>query len=141
MTDISLRAGAVVRPGRGTVILALYLALGAATTAGILLGRTDAADVGAFEPKLLLLLRFMAGLKFAGLVAAALLVHWRLTRPASPRLALAYVAAIATMALAPGLIWSLSHVGLAAASFHAGLLGFLVVAWKDEDVMPRRVAR
>ena len=141
MTDLSFQASSAVRFRFGGPAIWVCAALVAATAAGLLLGQAGATDSGAFEPRLLLLLRFMAALKFAGVVAAALLVHWRLTRPASPRLALAYVATVAAMALAPGLIWSLSHVGLAAALFHAGLLGFLVLAWKDKDVLPRRIAR
>ena len=140
MTDLSFHAAPATSRSVSPRV-ALHAGLLAASTTGVLLGQSGAGDTSGFEPNLLLLLRFMAALKFAGVVAAALLVHWRLTRPTPRRLALGYVAAIATMAVAPGLIWSLSHVAVAAVLFHAGLLGFMALAWKDTDALPDRTAR
>ena len=141
MTDLSFRGTTLARPRAVSPVVALYTAMTATGAVGILLGQADAAGGGAFEPMLLLLLRFMAATKFAGVIGAALLVHWRLRRATPRRLAVGYVVAVAIMAVAPGLIWSLSHVGLAAALFHIGLLAFLLLAWKDQDVLPRRVVR
>ena len=48
------------------------------------------------EPELALLIRFMAVIKAAMALGAVALVAWRLTLPATPRLALAGIAALIT---------------------------------------------
>ena len=143
MTDVShpaLRAS--VARGRPAWALSPYLPyvlVFAAGGAGLLLGRAMGGDADLFEFKLLLLLRFMAAMKFAGVLAAAGVTHWRLTQPIAPRLALAYMAALVPMAAAPGLIWSLGGIALGALMFHAGLIGFLVLAWEDDGArLPAR---
>lgn len=118
-----------------------YLCVFAAGTAGVLLGRAMGGEADAFESKLLLLLRFMAVMKFVGVLAAAGAVHWRLTAPVAPRLAMAYLVALLPMALAPGLIWSLGGIALGALLFHVGFLAFLVLAWKDGGARPRHRLR
>ena len=141
MTDMSLlrrSTGLRVRPSWP---VALCASSGAALLAGVTIGHAPAADLGITEDKLLLLLRFMAVMKLATAVAALLLARWRLTRPIAPALALGYCAAVTLMALAPGLIWSLAHIALAAGVFHAGLLAFLVMAWRDDDALPSRWSR
>ncbi len=110
-----------------------------AALAGLVLGRWSAAAGAAWDPQLVALLRFMAAIKFAGVIAASALVLWRARTPFPNRAAFASVAALASMALAPGLIGSLAHIALAAALFHAGLLTLLVLAWRD-DRMPARAA-
>lgn len=141
MTDLPFLRS-VAAPARARLPIAapllLYAAVGTAAVGGLLVGRAVSGDIGGYEDKLVLLLRFMAAMKTAGVVAAALLVHWRLSRPIAPRLALGYGAALVLMAAAPGLIWSLAHVGLAAGLFHAGLLAFLVLAWRDDGALPPR---
>ena len=94
-----------------------------------------ASDVGAFEPRLALLLRFMAALKAAAVLGAIGLTSWRLHRPVTPGTQFGYLAALAAMAAAPGLIWSLTHVAAGAVLFHAGLFGFLICALRD-DALP-----
>ena len=105
-----------------------FIVTGAAV-AGLVLGRWSAA--APWDPPLAALLRFMAAIKFAGVIAASALVLWRVRTPLSSRATFASVAALASMALAPGLIWSLAHIVLAAALFHAGLLTLFVLAWRD----------
>lgn len=109
-----------------------YVCVFAAAGAGLLAGRALGGDADAFEPKLLLLLRFMAAMKFCGVLLAAGATQWRLTHPIEGRLAAGYVATLVVMAAAPGLIWSLGGIALGALLFHAGLLAFLVLAWKDD---------
>jgi hypothetical protein len=93
------------------------------------------------EPALALLLRFMALIKLATAVALAALAYWRLGRPASRTAALGFCAASMLMALAPGFIWSLGHIGLGAGLFHAGLALFLILCWRDHELMRRTVRR
>ena len=91
------------------------------------------------EWQLVFLLRFMALVKGAMVLGALGLTQWRLRRAASDRLALGYAAALAAMAMAPGLIWSLAEIAPGAACFHAGLLLFLLLAWRDDAiVLPTR---
>lgn len=142
MTDIShgsVHIAVSTQPTRKVWPLSPWVVVFVAGGAGLLAGRAMGGDAEAFEPSLLLLLRFMAAMKFAGVLAAAGLVHWRLTQLIVPRFAITYLAALGIMALAPGLIFALRGIALGAALFHIGLLAFLVLAWKDDGVrLPRR---
>ena len=136
MSDLTLpgsRAGAAAARRLPWPAL-LYAAVGTAGVAGLLAGRLASADSGGMEWQLVLLLRFMALVKGAMVLGALGLTQWRLRRPVSSRLAAGYGLALAAMALAPGLIWSLAAIAPGAAAFHAGLLLFLVIAWRDEAV-------
>ena len=143
MSDLSVsRAPAVgARLPRAAL---LYAAVGAAGLAGVLIGRLLAAGTGDMEWQLVLLLRFMAAMKFVGVLAAAGVTHWRfgLARPdaaIAPRLASAYLFALGLMATAPGLIFTLGGIALGALLFHIGLLAFLLLAWKDDGArLPSR---
>lgn len=101
-----------------------------ALMAGILAGAA-LAPVHTTDPELATLFRFMALIK-AGLAAGAgALAAWRFGSEISPRLAMGYTAAVALMALSPGLIWFASGLVLASALFHAGLLLGLAMAAGD----------
>ena len=145
MTDLAHAAAAERRPSsRSLFATAVVLAVGGATVAGLVLGRWTGDPTLRWDPQLVVLLRFMAAVKFAGVLAASALSLWRARTPVSAGVAVAAVAALASMALAPGLIWFTAHVATAAALFHAGLLTFLVMAWRDDRVnlrRPRPVAR
>ena len=139
MSDLSVvHAPSALRVPRAAL---LYAAVGGAGLAGLLVGRALESGSGDMEWQLVLLLRFMAVVKGAMVVGALALVQWRLRRPASARLALGYAAALTTMALAPGLIWSLAAIAPGAACFDAGLLLYLVLAWRDDAVaLPKRLS-
>jgi len=77
------------------------------------------------------LLRSFALLKAAIILAALLAVSWRLTWSVSQRLFVGYLAAIAAMAAAAGLVWQLTWLGPVSMLFHGGLLLFLLTAWRD----------
>ena len=77
------------------------------------------------DAELAMLLRFMAAVKAMIALAVLGVTTWRLGHPAPPAVALLYLAAVALMAAAPGVIWQLAHVGVGAGLFHAGLLLFL----------------
>ena len=93
------------------------------------------------EPGLVLLLRFMAALKGAAALGAAALLLWRMRRPLPAPASLLYGAGLASMASAPGLIWSLGPVAAGAACFHAGLILFAVAALRDGDALPAKLRR
>ena len=137
MTDLSYRTPTKAA-GRVAAPPLLYAVVGLAALLGVLIGQAAGGAIDTVEGPLRLLIRFMAAMKLAGVVGAAALIHWRLRQPIPRRMATAYVVSLAPMAVAPGLIWSLAHVGLAALLFHAGLLMFLYLAWKDDGVLARR---
>ena len=117
----------------------LYAAVGAAGLAGFAAGRLAGAETGGMEWQLVFLLRFMAIVKGGMILGALALAQWRLRRPISAPLAAAYALALAAMALAPGLIWSLAEIVPGAAAFHAGLFAYLLLAWRDDAVqLPAR---
>lgn len=101
-----------------------------AATTGAIAGHLSAPDATA-DADLTLLLRFMALMKAALVLAAAGLVAWRFGSELPSRLAAGYIAAVGLMALSPGLIWSQSSLALASAFFHSGLLFGLVLAARD----------
>ena len=110
---------------------ALIAAAILAAFAGLAIGHHPAYHAASFDVDLARLLRFMALIKAALAVLAGGLVWWRLRLAASPRLATAYIGALALMAAGPGLIWSMTHMIAGAILFHAGLLAFLALGWTD----------
>jgi hypothetical protein len=79
----------------------------------------------------------MAALKVVLAAPVVAAVLWRLGAPVSPWRLLAYGLAGAAMAAGPGLIWSLAQVGLGALLLHGGLLGALILLWRDGAVRDR----
>lgn len=135
MTDLALPTSSAARARRRPSRTALVGGtLASAFVAGAVLGRAHAADPAAYENSLVLLLRFMAACKAAGVIGAAALVVWRLGRPLGSAAFAGYVVALGLMATAPGLIWSLGLIAPGALLFHAGLLTFLVLAARDDGV-------
>ena len=135
MTDLAALPSSAAQVGRrlgrsailaGTLVVAAF--------AGVALGGAHAADASGFEGTLVLLLRFMAICKAAGVLGAASLVVWRLGRPLGSAAFAGYVVALALMAAAPGMIWGLGLIAPGALVFHAGLLTFLVLAARDDGV-------
>ncbi len=118
-------------PPRMGVLLAAVLLL--AASAGVL--ATSAPDaaraVARGGAELTQLLRMMALLKLALVAGAAALVRWRLRFPVRPALAGGYLAGMAAMAAAPGLIWSMAHVVAGAVLMHGGLALLAVLFWRD----------
>lgn len=89
------------------------------------------------EPELAVLLRGMAAIKGLLAVLAASLVCWRFGLPISVRAAGAYATCAGLMFVACALIWQLAFIPLAAALFHAGGIGALLVAWREGRQLPR----
>jgi hypothetical protein len=128
--DIGLRRGWMV--GRGVLLGAVLagIALAALATSG----GEAAQAVRAAGPELTRLLRAMAGLKLV--LAAGVLAgfYWRLGTPAGLWRLAGYAAAAAAMAAGPVLIWDMAHVGLGALLLHGGLLGGVLLLWRDPAV-------
>ena len=111
---------------RAVLAVALLAATGAGAAIGAATGTGTGSDAAFTE-----LIRFMAIVKAAIVLAAAALVSWRLTSPASPRLAAGYIVCVSLMAPSPGLIWNMSSLLVASALFHSGLLFGLYLAATD----------
>ena len=125
---MSITVGAQAAPGLRVNGGRLALA-GAVAVAGVL-GFLGGGDGGAGS-ELLLLMRFMAGVKAAMALGAVALVWWRMGAPVGRGTAAAYVVAAAVMAAGPGLIWDMQHVALGAIAVHGGLSALLVAGWMD----------
>lgn len=142
MTDFAALPASAARVPRRPSRAAIVAGAGVvAFLAGAALGRAHAADASGFESTLVLLLRFMAACKAAGVVGAAALLAWRLRQPLGTVAFVGYVTALALMAAAPGMIWSLGLIAPGALVFHAGLLTFLVLAARDDGVTVLRRGR
>lgn len=109
----------------------LYAGVVTGGVTGLVVGRMAGGDTEGMERQLVFLPRFMAAVKGLMVLCVLGLTQWRLRQPAGEALTLAYGLSLALMAAAPGLIWSLAHIALGAACFHAGLVLFLVLAWRD----------
>ena len=120
--------GARVAPG---VRVGGRVALVAAVAGAGALGFVGVGGDGGAGSDLVVLMRFMAGVKAAMALGAVALVWWRMGAPVGWGTAAAYVAASALMAAGPGLIWDMRHVGLGAMAVHGGLSALLVVGWLD----------
>ncbi len=83
------------------------------------------------DPELTRLLRAMALLKGALVLAALGLLHWRLGWQVSPAPAALYLAAVAGMAVASVWIWQPTSIAAAALVFHLGMLAGMAGAWLD----------
>ena len=118
------------RVGAGAGVNAGRLALvGAAGVAGVL-GFMGGGDGGAGSD-LVLLMRFMAGLKAAMALGVVALVAWRMGAPVGRGTGVAYVLAAAAMAAGPGLIWNMQDVAYGAMAVHGGLSAIMLIAWRD----------
>ncbi len=85
------------------------------------------------------LMRAMVAIKAAMAAAALAGVLWRLAAPIKATWLAAYGAAAAAMAAGPGLIWNMAQVPPGALLLHAGLIGMIVLLWRDPSV-GRRMA-
>jgi hypothetical protein len=111
-----------------TALLAGFFATGGpATTAAV-------AHDGAALTRLM---RFMAVLKAALAVGAAVAVLWRLGAAITLPWFAAYALAAAGMAAGPGLIWGMVHVGTGALLLHGGLFASILLLWRDPVVGER----
>jgi phage shock protein PspC (stress-responsive transcriptional regulator) len=83
------------------------------------------------DPDLARLLRGMALIKGGMVVGAIAAVWWRLSWPASPRVAIGYVAGCAALAGSTALIWQLTAIVLAALLFHSAAIAMALVGWRE----------
>jgi cytochrome b subunit of formate dehydrogenase len=92
----------------------------------------EAAAIHRAGPELVRLLRGMALIKALMTSGAFAAVYWRLQFPAAPLRIGAYIAACAAMAAGPFLVWDMVHIVAGAALLHAGLIGAVLLGWRDE---------
>lgn len=109
------------------------LAAIAAGYAALLLTAPDATASAQrqIDSELVMLLRFMAGVKALLALCALAAAVWRLGYPASPLLTAAYVLAPALMCTAPVVIWRMTNVATGAELFHGGLALLLLTLFAD----------
>jgi phytoene dehydrogenase-like protein len=115
---------------RAALAGAVLLALAAAHLAG---NDAASAHAAAADPELAWLLRSMALTKAAMAAAAVWLADRLLRLPLGTALAAGLIAAAATMAAAPVLMWHVAHVGTGALLFHGGMLLLLVLGWRPTE--------
>jgi hypothetical protein len=146
MSDVSVGPASYVAapPLRWSMprpVVALVAALIAVTAA--ILASPDAATAARAQSdaELVLLLRFMAGVKALLALAALGAVVWRLGYPASPVTSAAYVLAPALMLAAPLLIWQIAPTALGAGLFHGGLALLLLALFADRGQASELVRR
>ena len=126
------------RLSKGLVLAAAL----AAAVAGLQVtdGATAARAAALAGEGLTRLLRAMAAIKAVMATGALAGVLWRLESPVGPGRLATYALTCAAMAAGPGLIWSMANLGLGAALLHIGLIGALVVLWRDPETTRRLAA-
>lgn len=112
------------------LILVVAIAAGALGTPP----HASALAVAKAGPDLTRLLRAMAAIKLLIAVPVTAAIFWRLGNAVSLPWFLAYGLAAASMAAAPGMIWSMVHIALGAALLHGGLLATALLLWRDPEV-------
>ena len=83
------------------------------------------------DPALGRLLRGMALIKALIALVAVGALFWRFGRPVPRLRAVVYLCAAWFMVGAATLVWQLSHIAIAAISFHAGELTLLGLVWRE----------
>ncbi len=83
------------------------------------------------DPDLALVLRGMALIKAALVVAAMIVVLWRYAWPLPARLSTAYLLGVTMMTFSSMTIWQLSHLVGASVLFHLGIFLLLGSAYLD----------
>ena len=124
-------------PGLARTLFVLII--GGAIAVGFLATSTEATLLAVSHDgaSLTRLLRAMAAIKALLAIGAAAATLWRFGAAVSlPRFA-AYAVAGAAMAAGPGLIWGMAHVGLGALLLHGGLLGLILLLWRDPGMAAR----
>ncbi len=117
-------------PVRRTVLRG-GLVLGSIAAALVANSVSNPGALTGVEHPLVVLLRGMAVLKGAAALAAMGLAAWRFGRPVSSEAALGYGVGVWSLVAASVLIWNLSAILVAAAIFHVGLFGLLLLAWRE----------
>jgi hypothetical protein len=114
----------------------LLLIVAAAFVAGFLVTDSTASAhaVGMAGADLTRLLRAMAALKLLFVGGAVGAVIWRAGAPVTAARAALYAASCGAMAMGPGLIWGMAHVGAGALLLHGGLLCTALLLWRDPAV-------
>ena len=116
--------------------------LRAALLAGVAFAVLLAAGVGdpaprlAADAELAQVMRGISLIKGAFAAVAVILVFWRVGQPGQARRLAAMLPGCWAMAGAAGLVWQLSHFGLASLAFHAGWLSIALAAWREGRAAP-----
>ncbi|MEL7029737.1 MAG: hypothetical protein AAGL49_11120 [Pseudomonadota bacterium] len=113
---------------------AIMASAAAGLAAGGLMGGEGSVRMEADLARLLQAMAAIKALLLAPLLAAIL---WRLGSPSRLRWIGAYglLAGLSTAGVA--MVWTLAHVGLGAALLHGGLLGGVLLLWRDPGVKAR----
>ncbi|MBI5130921.1 MAG: hypothetical protein HZA66_15885 [Rhodopseudomonas palustris] len=119
--------GSATRRAIGLLVAAAFVSVASLATS------PEASSLAAAQSdaELVMLLRFMAGVKALLALFALGVSVWRLGHPAPLPLTLAYIVAPALMCAAPAVIWQLAHVAAGAALFHGGLVVLLLALYAD----------
>jgi hypothetical protein len=130
-------AGLTWSPALSRLALGLILAAGIAAGALGTSPHASALAIAKAGPDLTRLLRAMAAIKLLIAVPVTAAIFWRLGSAIALPWFAAYALAAAAMAAAPGLIWSMAHVGLGAMLLHGGLLATILLLWRDKAMAAR----
>lgn len=123
------------RDGMSSASMRTLLLAGCVASAASAGWLADPAPVLQADAELARLLRGMALIKAALVLAAVGVLLWRFGKPVSPRTTGAYLAGAWMLCGASVLIWQLSAIQFAALLFHAGVLLLLFTAWRDRGAL------
>ena len=111
--------------------LAFLGACALAAAAAILYAGTG--GIQSVDPDLAKLLKGMAIIKTVILLAAGAAIWWRLGSPIRRAFAAGYIIFGAAGIAGAALVWNMAGLGLAPFLFDGGLLGFLILALRDDN--------
>ncbi len=93
------------------------------------------------DRELVRLLHGMALVKLAFVAAMAGLLVWRFGSPVEAPIAAGYLFSLWSIATATALIWKSAYIGPAALLFHGAGFAFLLLAMRDERLVPESLKR
>ncbi len=92
-----------------------------------------ASSAPSIDPDLAKLVKGMAVIKSVIVLAAGVLIWWRLGSAIRPALAAGYILLAAACTGGAALVWNMTGLAVAPFLFDGGLLGFLILALRDDN--------
>ncbi|WP_293369261.1 hypothetical protein [Nevskia sp.] len=123
-------------PNRAALAAVLLAGALISAVAAFAIAPAASAPTAEADPALTRLLQGMALIKLAFVAAMAGLVIWRFGRPVSRPVAAGYLFSVWTVTAATVLIWQSVWLGAASLLFHGAAFAFLVLALRDDRILP-----
>jgi hypothetical protein len=121
------------RPAGTLTLRVALLASCLLAAAGVTFFASAAGGTPNIDPDLAKLVKAMAVIKSVILLSAGAAIWWRLASAVNPALAAGYIVLAAACTGGAALVWNMTGLTVAPFLFDGGLLGFLILALRDDN--------